>query len=409
MTPPLAFFAASGADKLALEMLLVFGAAKLLAELAERLRLPGIVGGLLSGILLGPSLLNLIQYSDLLHALSELGVMFLLFQVGLEVKVTELLRVGRMALLVAISGIIVPFVMGYAIYIGAKHPQVEALFMGAAMVATSVGITAQVLSSKGLLGHATAKVILAAAIIDDVLGLLVLAVVSSMGEGKGVDYTGLLTTAGVSIAFVVAMAKYGTDAARLVVPKLTERMRVQESEFAIAVTFLFGMALLASVSGVAAIVGAFLAGMALSETATKRLHTLVHGAGELMVPFFLAGIGLQLDLRSLASGSSIAMSIAILIAAVNSKALGCGAAAWQLGWKDAARIGIGMVPRGEVGMVIAQIGISRGAIGQEAYGVAVFMAVMTTVVAPPLLNLAYKDIAQPEQEPPPDESRVHLG
>ncbi|NWF84678.1 MAG: cation:proton antiporter [Bryobacteraceae bacterium] len=409
MILPLAFLAGSGVDQLALQMLLVFGAAKLLAELAERVRMPGIVGGLLSGILLGPSLLNLIQYNDLLHALAELGVMFLLFQVGLEVKVSELLRVGKTALLVAVSGVLVPFVMGYAIYIGAKHPQAEALFMGAAMVATSVGITAQVLSSKGLLEHRTAKIILGAAIIDDVLGLLVLAVVSSMGEGKGIDYTGLLTTTVVSIGFVVAIAKYGTDAARIVVPKLAERMRVPESEYAIAVTFLFGMALLASVSGVAAIVGAFLAGMALAEIASKRLHTLVHGAGELMVPFFLASIGLQLDIHAFASGSSLAMGIAILIAAVNSKALGCGAAAWRLGWKDAARIGIGMVPRGEVGMVIAQIGISRGAIGQEAYGVAVFMAVMTTVVAPPLLNLVYKDIAKPAADVPPDEAPLHLG
>ena len=158
-----------------------------------------------------------------------------------------------------------------------------------------------------------------------------------------------------------------------------------------------------------AIVGAFLAGMALAETATKRLHTLVHGAGELMVPFFLAGIGLQLNLKFLSSGSSVAMAIAILIAAVNSKALGCGAAAWRLGWKDAARIGIGMVPRGEVGMVIAQIGMSRGAIGQEAYGVAVFMAVMTTVIAPALLNLAYKEIARPPLDLPPDEQPLHLG
>jgi Kef-type K+ transport system membrane component KefB len=168
------------------------------------------------------------------------------------------------------------------------------------------------------------------------------------------------------------------------------------------------MALLASVSGVAAIVGAFLAGMALAETASPRLHTLVHGAGELMVPFFLAAIGLQLDVRSMASGSSLAMSVAILIAAVNSKALGCGAAAWRMGWKDAARIGVGMVPRGEVGMVIAQIGMSRGAIGQEAYGVAVFMAVMTTVIAPPLLNIVYKDIASPPQLKP-DEEPLHLG
>ncbi|HEY3442944.1 MAG TPA: cation:proton antiporter [Paludibaculum sp.] len=405
MTPPLAFLAASAEGvNLPLQMLLVFGTAKLLAEVSERLRMPGIVGGLLAGILLGPSVLNWIAYNDLLHALAELGAMFLLFQVGLEVKASELLKVGKTALIVAIVGVILPFLFGWVILVAARHGQLEAIFMGAAMVATSVGITAQVLSAKGLLSHHTAKIILAAAVIDDVLGLLVLAVVSSMGEGRGIDFLGILTTALVSIGFVMAVVRYGTKTVNIVLPRILTQFKVQEAEFAVAVSFLFVMALLASYSGVAAIVGAFLAGMALAESASPRLHTLVHGSGELMVPFFLASIGLQMDLSVFKSASTVALAIAILIAAVLSKGIGCGLGAWNLGFKDAARIGLGMVPRGEVGMVIAQVGLSKGSISQDAYAVAVFMSVATTILAPPLLNLAYRDLSPaPVDDSDPEE------
>jgi Kef-type K+ transport system membrane component KefB len=378
-----------------MQMLLVFGSAKLLAEGARRLGMPGIVGGLLAGILIGPSVLNWIHYDNLLHALAELGVMFLLFQVGLEVRASELLRVGRVALVTAILGVVLPFIFGWAIMIGSGHPQIESIFMGAAMVATSVGITAQVLAAKGILQHETARVILAAAVIDDVLGLLVLAVVSSMGSSGGIDYVGLATSSAVSIAFVIAVVKFGTRTANFVLPHLTRRLQVEEAEFAVAVSFLFVMALLATYSGVAAIIGAFLAGMALAESASKRLHTLVHGAGELMIPFFLASIGLQMDLSAIKDGSTLALGLAILIAAILSKGVGCGLGAWNMGFKDAARVGAGMIPRGEVGMVIAQVGLNHGAVSQPVYAVAVFMSVATTIIAPPLLNLVYRDLAGP--------------
>jgi len=409
MTLPLALITGTpDAAHLPLEMLIVFGSAKLLAELAQRLRMPGIVGGLMAGILIGPSVLNWIRYDGLLHALSELGVMFLLFQVGLEVKASELLRVGRVAMATAILGVVLPFILGWAILLGAKHSQIESIFMGAAMVATSVGITAQVLASKGLLQHQTARVILAAAVIDDVLGLLVLAVVSSMGEKGGVDYAGLAISAFVSIVFVIAVVKFGTRTVNVVLPKVTRRLQVVEAEYAVAVSFLFFMALLATYSGVAAIIGAFLAGMALAETASHRLHTLVNGAGELMVPFFLASIGLQMDLSVFANSSTLALAIAILIAAILSKGVGCGLGAWSLGFKDAVRVGAGMIPRGEVGMVVAQVGLSKGDISQPVYAIAVFMSVATTIIAPALLNLVYRDIA-PATPPELDETPLELG
>ncbi len=395
---PFAFLlAADGGLNLPLSMLVVFGAAKLLAELAEHFRMPGIVGGLLAGVLVGPSCLGLIRYNDLLHALAELGVMFLLFQVGLHIRASELINVGKTAMVVAVSGVIFPFVFGWAILSAAGHRQIEAIFMGAAMVATSVGITAQVLADKGLLSHQTSRVILAAAVIDDVLGLLVLAVVSSMGEGRGIDYIGLLTTSGISVVFILAVVKYGSTTVNFVLPKVLARLRSQEAEFAVAVSFLFFMALLAQVSGVAAIIGAFLAGMTLGETVARRTTTLVLGAAELMVPFFLASIGLQLDLSVFSKPSTLALGVAILLAAVVSKGVGCGLGAYTMGLRDALRVGVGMVPRGEVGMVVAQIGLSKGSISQDAYGVAVFMAVATTIVAPPLLSLVYRDV-RPDTE-----------
>jgi Kef-type K+ transport system membrane component KefB len=406
---PVAFAVASSDLTLPFAMLVIFGASKLLAEIAEHFHLPGILGGLLAGVLVGPSVLNLIHYNDLLHALAELGVMFLLFQVGLEIRASDLLKVGRTAIVVAILGVILPFVMGWAILSAAGHRQGEAIFMGAAMVATSVGITAEVLASRGLLSHQTSRIILAAAVIDDVLGLLVLAVVSSMGTQQGVDILGLLTSSAVSIAFVAIVARFGSPTVNFVMPKLLARLRSQEAEFAVAVSFLFFMALLAGYSGVAAIIGAFLAGMALSETVGPRTRMLSYGAAELMVPFFLASIGLQMDLSVFKKGSTLALGVAVLLAAVLSKAAGCGAGAYRMGFRDALRVGVGMVPRGEVGMVVAQIGLLKGSISQDAYGVAVFMAVATTMVAPPLLRLVYRDVKpaapQPAEETPP----THLG
>jgi len=376
-------------------MLVVFGSAKVLGELSQRLGQPSIVGALLAGILIGPTALHLVEPNHFLSALSELGVMFLLFQVGLEVKASELMRSGRIALLVAILGVVVPLGAGFAILELTGHPLIESIFMGAAMVATSVGITAQVLADKGLLQHRTAQVILAAAVIDDVLGLLVLAVVSSMAEGK-IDIAGLTITTVISVVFVVAVAKFGTPTVNVVLPRMRKTLRSADAEFGIALIFLFGMSLLAVVSGVAAIIGAFLAGMALAESVEHRVHDLARGATELMVPFFLTGIGMGMNLTVFRDPKLLYLAAGIFLAAVISKWLGCGLGALSLGAANANRVGLGMVPRGEVGMVVAQIGMARGAISAEVYAVAVFMAVATTMAAPPLLNRAYRSLAVPE-------------
>src|SRR5689334_6633411 len=196
-------------ENIPLAMLAVFGTAKLFAEVCERLKQPGMVGEILAGVVIGPSVLGWVAPNQVLTALAELGVMFLLFRVGLEVKASELMRVGRTATLVALLGVVVPFVLGWAIMGLWAAPRIESIFVGAAMVATSIGITAQVLSSKGLLDYSASKVILAAAVIDDVFGLIVLAVVSSLGRGR-LNLTELILTAAAAMAFTIVVAKWGT-------------------------------------------------------------------------------------------------------------------------------------------------------------------------------------------------------
>jgi Kef-type K+ transport system membrane component KefB len=327
----------------------------------------------------------------LLTALAELGVMFLLFRVGLEVKASELVKVGGTASLVATLGVIVPFFAGWGLMLAWGYPQVESIFVGAAMVATSVGITAQVLASRGLLHLASSKIILGAAVIDDILGLIVLAIVSSMAKGA-INFIEIATTAALAIGFTIIVAKWGTQTVGRIVPRAEQTLRSGEVQFNLALVLLFGLSVLAIYAGVAAIIGAFLAGMALAESASPRVHDLAHGITELLAPFFLAGIGLRLDLAAFASLDLMILSGVILVAAVLSKLIGCGAGAFRLGKQEMFRIGVGMAPRGEVGMVVAQIGLGLGVIEEPVYGVVVFMAVATTLIAPPLLKIAYRDV-----------------
>jgi Kef-type K+ transport system membrane component KefB len=380
----------TGPAAIPLSMLVVFVCAKLMAELFERINQPGIVGEILAGVLIGPSVLGWLSPGDFLSALSDLGAMFLLFRVGLEVKSSDLMKVGGTATLVACSGVVVPFLMGWGILLLWGSSSNEAIFVGASMVATSVGITAQVLSAKGLLHKVSSRIVLAAAVIDDVLGLLVLAVVSSLTHGR-LNFLELGTTAFMAVAFTVIVAKWGTHAMGRFVPHV-DRLKLGEPQFVLAMAMLFALALLAVYIGVAAIVGAFLAGMALAESTGPRVRHLANGVAELLVPFFLAGIGLHVDLSAFSNWSTAVLAVVILLAAVLSKFIGCGLGALGMGKADALRIGVGMIPRGEVGMVVAQIGLGFGIIRQNVYSVVVFMSVATTIVAPPLIKLAYRGV-----------------
>ncbi len=382
---------------LPVELLIIFGTAKLLSELFEKFGQPGLVGEILAGVVLGPAVLNWIPPNTVLDALSELGILFLLFRVGLEVRASELFKVGKVALLVAFTGVLLPLVSGWALLSYWGMGNVESLFTGAAMVATSVGITAQVLSAKGLLHERASKVILAAAVIDDVLGLLVLAVVASVAKGR-IEISSILVTTLTAGGFTLLIARYGSRAVKRVVPHIERKLSAKDSQFHFALLIVFSLSVLSDYIGIAAIVGSFLAGLAFSDSVDRRVKDLSHGVAELLVPFFLAGIGLHLHAAVLTNWPTVGLALALTVVAMLTKLLGCGIPALMLGRKDALRIGIGMAPRGEVGMVVAQLGLSLGIVGESVYGAVVFMAVATTVLAPPLLKRAYSGCEKPAEQ-----------
>lgn len=370
-------------------LFLMLVAAKLMAELFERIRQPAVAGEILAGVIIGPSVLAWVAPSEITNTLSEIGVIFLLFTVGLETKPAAIFRVGRSALIVAVLGVIAPFICGWLLMRAWGATSVEALFVGTAMVATSVGITARVLSSMGLLDAPTARIILGAAVIDDILGLLVLAIVSSMAAGA-INYAAIITTAVLSIAFTALVALVGAPVITRLSPRIGQ-LRIGNPLFIFGLLLCFGLSVAASYIGVAAIIGAFLAGMALAEASEDdhTMHEQTGGVTEFLVPFFLVNIGMQLNLDVFRDPSVILLSILVTLVAVATKLIGCGAGAWNLGARRAGQVGMGMVPRGEVGIVVAQIGLSMAVINARLYGVVLFMAVATTLIAPPFLKWLY--------------------
>ena len=295
------FLAAATGDhtKVLLTLFIMLVAAKLMAELFERLRQPAVAGEILAGVIIGPSLLGWAAPSEITSLLAEIGVIFLLFTVGLETKPAAIFKVGKQAAVVAVLGVVAPLFGGWLLMKAWGSTSIEALFVGTAMVATSVGITARVLSGMGLLDAPTARIILGAAVIDDILGLLVLAIVSSMAAGT-VNYLEILTTAGLAIGFTAFVALVGAPLVTRVAPSV-ERMRSGQGIFIFGLVLCLGLSVAASYIGVAAIIGAFLAGMALAEAAedNPKMHRQMSGVTEFLVPFFLVNIGMQLTLERL--------------------------------------------------------------------------------------------------------------
>lgn len=374
-----------------LSLFVMLAAAKVMAEIFERLRQPAVVGEILAGVLIGPSLLGWVAPSEMISILAEIGVIFLLFTVGLETKPQAIFRVGRRAVMVGVAGVVLPFVAGYFIAMWWDGSFVEAMFIGAALVATSVGITARVLGSMGLLDTETARVILGAAVIDDILGLIILSLVSAVSQGS-VSYTGLAKTAGAAVLFTAFVAVIGSKLMTGLAPRV-EKLRLSKPFFNLGLILCLGLSVASIYVGVAAIIGAFLAGMALAEATedNHKMHKLTSGVTEFLVPFFLVNIGMQLDLSVFRDTSVVVLALIVTIAAVITKFVGCGLGAWGMSRREMAQIGVGMVPRGEVGIVVAQIGLGLGVISGPFFASVLFMAVATTLIAPPLIKLLYSE------------------
>lgn len=380
----------NGHENILFDLFVIFAAAKIAAEIFERLKQPAVVGEILAGVLIGPSLFNLVKPTVFSSALSEMGVILLLFTVGLEIHPSSLLKVGKRSFLVAIAGVIFPFLAGWGFLTMLGQPTVEGVFVGAALVATSVGITARVLASMNRLSMQASQVIMAAAVIDDILGLLVLSFVSSFAKG-GVNIYELFLSSLLSIGFVLFMIFVGSRVIKKS-KSFIDRLHIGHSFFIIGLFLCFGLSWLATIVGVAAIIGAFLAGMALSEASEETsLRSQSNAVMEFLVPFFLVGIGLQLDLSVFKNSATLILCCVVTFIAVATKFLACGLAALPMGKRDALRIGMGMVPRGEVGIIVAQIGLGLGTLNPSLFGVIVFMAVATTLITPPFLKILFKE------------------
>ncbi|HET6448050.1 MAG TPA: cation:proton antiporter [Conexibacter sp.] len=384
----LPFAAAAEGDIAAvlLDLFTILLAAKLGDELFRRLGQPGIVGEILAGVLIGPSVLGWVEPDEVFQVFAELGVVFLLFWVGLETRLSDMRAVGRSAALVGGLGVVFPFAGGIALGAALGDGSAEAVFLGVSLVATSVGITSAVLIELGVLQSAAARTILGAAVIDDVLALLLLAVATGLADGGGLDVGDLALVLGIAVAFIAFFALAGTRVTQRW-PRLLHAPRFSDSPLLPAVLVCLGLAALAAEVGLAAIIGAFLAGMIVAETREQHpIEREVEPLYAFFPPFFFAFIGAELDLGSLADGGALALLAALTALAIVTKYVGAWLGASALAGHERRVVAVGMIPRGEVGIIVAGIGASAGVVGDRRFAVIVAMSVATTLVAPPLLR-----------------------
>ena len=369
-----------------IDLLVVLLAAKLGDELFKRLGLPTLIGEILAGVVVGSSVLGFVEPTDTLAVFSELGAVFLLFWVGLETRIGDLRQVGRAAALVGVLGVVLPFAGGAGIGIASGEATAVVVFIGAALIATSVGITSAVLSDVGLVATAAGRTILGAAVVDDILAMLILGVAVGLAGEAGADYASLALSAALAIAFVAFFALGGTRVMQRR-PGVLKAPRFSESPLLPAVLLCLALAAIAAQIGLAAIIGAFLAGMMVAET--KEQHPIEEEVAPLyafFAPFFFAFIGLQLDLSAYSSLETLGLLAATTAVAVVTKFVGAWLGARSLGSREATIVGVGMIPRGEVGIVIAGIALAEGAVSEQFFAVIVGMSVLTTLLAPPVLR-----------------------
>ncbi|HEX2834524.1 MAG TPA: cation:proton antiporter [Thermoanaerobaculia bacterium] len=389
---------------LLLTLLAVFAAAKLFGELAERIGQPAVLGEMVGGIVIGVSGLHLIDAHDpVLHLLSELGVLLLLFLIGLETDLARLLSVGGSAIAVAIAGVLLPFAAGFGVGVWMGYSTTISVFLGAALTATSVGITARVLSDLGHLKTDESQVILGAAVVDDILGLVLLTVISAIAAGEKMTVGGVTKIFAVAFGFVVAAIVIGS----LLAPKLIAliaRLRVAKALFFTSIMFAFALAWLATAVGSALIIGAFAAGLILAKTDRGRdIEHEVHDVAQFFIPIFFVSVGAAVDLKQLnpfdpASRPFFLIGLALTVVAIIGKLI-AGYAAFGRPLRKLV-IGVGMVPRGEVGLIFAQLGLSSALLSAGLYSSVAMMVIITTFLTPPVLRALLANTAGPAEECP---------
>ncbi len=405
---PAPLWAATGSSELP-RLFLVLAAmlvgAKLFGDLAERIGQPAVLGELVAGMVLGASVLGVIPSTgsgaEIIHALAELGVVLLLFEIGLETDLREMFRVGPVSLSVAAVGVVLPFFLGYfywryasatTLSLPESDPTMLAIFVGATLTATSVGITARVLSDLGKLRVVESKIIIGAAVIDDVLGLVILTVMTGLVAGATVSVVGVSKILLIAVGFLVAAVAVG----HLVAPRLfnvVDRMQVRHVLVVFALAFVLGLSALASLAGSALIIGAFAAGIILSGTNQfEIIEERLRPVTGIFSPLFFVSVGSSVDVALLnpsqpeARGILVAALVLTLLAIVGKLAAG-----WAAPWRKFRRalVGIGMVPRGEVGLIFVDVGRQSGVLPPAAFNALLLMVMATTFLGPIALKAMF--------------------
>ena len=377
--------------ELLIGLVVVWLAAKLAGEAMERLGQTAVLGELLAGVIIGPNVLGLVHDTSGLKTLAELGVLILLFEVGLESDLDELLRAGPQSTLVALVGVAIPFIAGFAVMRALGHPSLLAVFVGATLTATSVGITARVLADLGRLQETAGKVVLGAAVVDDILGLGILAVVTGIMQTGGVSLADVTLLSAKALGFLVVAIVVGIRLAPVLFEWLG-RLRARGTLIVYAVTFAVALAAIADLIGLATIIGAFAAGLVLART-ERRVHIeeRIKPVADLLVPIFFVAVGVKVRpamLNPFGATAEFGVAMVLTVVAVLSK-LSAGLAVYQKGVRRWP-VAVGMVPRGEVGLIFAGVGLGAGVVQEDLYAALVVVVMLTTFAAPPWLKALYR-------------------
>lgn len=378
-------------------------AAKLMAELFLRLKLPIVLGELLAGMIVGPFALgqffvidgkHLLQINDEIKILGEMGAIVILFMAGLEMTPKEFLRGGKASFTVGTLGVVVPFFAGFAVFGIFGFEALESMLIATALTATSIAISIQVLNEFGKIKTPEARLIIGAAVVDDILAIAVLSVVISITGSdagiEGIEITDVMITILQVLGFFAVMLVVAV----IVIPRvITPRLwKAKGSVEGIATAAFFGAAALAGSIGLSPIVGAFAVGMALSTTKVfEKVENFIGKIGLIFAPLFFAIIGAQVDLRAV-DINILMLSGAVIVVAVATKLFGCGlpAMVFLKNRAQGMRVGIGMISRGEVGLIVAGVGVTAGVLTSEVYSTIVIMVAVTTIITPIWLKMEYR-------------------
>ncbi|TZE81294.1 cation:proton antiporter [Calorimonas adulescens] len=369
-----------------LELAIVLGVARLGGYIAARFEQPNVLGQIIAGIIVGPSLLNIVSNSDILESMAEIGVILLMFLAGTETNLDDLVSSGVSSTIIAIGGVFLPFVLGF----GASRVEGislnEALFIGTILTATSVSISVQTLREIHKLNSKEGIAIMGAAVIDDVIGIIFLTVVVGYVSGK----SGIVPMIENLLLFFTLVIVIGFLVSRYL-DKLDMALKQGDRIVTIALVFCFVMSYIADKSGIATITGAYIAGIILSTTPyrEKVIHGIDPIAYLVFTPIFFVSIGLKADIKTLTEG--IVFSLIIIAASVVGKIIGCGLMAKAVGfdWKGALSVGIGMIPRGEVALIIVNLGLKMGIVTPRLFTTSVLVVLVTTLITPPLLKMSF--------------------